>query len=80
MRYTKEDALRLVQSMVTYESDITGTTRQLFRTTTESDGWKDKKHVEFCKELSSVIQDIKNGVETVAAYREHLTQRINELG
>ena len=51
----------------------------IYSASKDSSGWKDKKHADFCKELSSVIQDIKNGVYTIREYKNHLNQKIQEL-
>lgn len=79
MKYNKEAALRVVQSMETYEDDIMTSTRDIYSASKDSSGWKDKKHADFCRELSSVIQDIKNGAYTIRDYKNHLNQKIQEL-
>ena len=79
MKYNKESALRVVQSMEIYENKIISSTRDIFNTSKDSSGWKDKKHGDFCRELSSVIQDIKNGAYTIRDYKNHLNQKIQEL-
>ena len=79
MKYEKQAALRLVQSMKTFEDDIRFATRDIYSASKDSSGWKDKKHNDFCRELSSVIQDIKNGAYTIRDYKNHLSQKIQEL-
>lgn len=79
MKYEKNAALQVVQSMKTYEDDIMSSTRNVYSASKDSSGWKDKKHADFCRELSSVIQDIKNGAYTIRDYKDHLEQKIKEL-
>lgn len=78
MRYEKEAALKVVDDMKSYEEKILRTTQILFDSA-RSLGWKDSKHLDFCKTLSSVIQDIKNGTYCIRDYGEHLSQKIQEL-
>lgn len=78
MKYDKAAAQQLVSNMKSYEDEIMSTTRDLYGATKDS-GWKDAKHTDFCRVLSSVVQDIKNGAYTIRDYKEHLDQRIREL-
>ena len=79
MKYDKTVARQLVQSMDVYENNILKCTRNLHGDA-KSPYWKDKKHNDFCRELSSVVQDIKNGSYTIRDYKNHLDQKIRELG
>ena len=79
MKYDKAAALQVVRSMETYEDDIMSSTRDIYSASKDSSGWKDKKHADFCRELSSVIQDIKNGAYTIRDYKNHLNQKIQGL-
>ena len=80
MIYNKQAAQSIVKNIGKYEENVLQATRAIFSDAINTAGWKDKKHSDFCKELSSVLGDVKNGVSTIRAYKEHLSKRIQELG
>lgn len=79
IKYDKQTALGVVRSMDTYEKEVLNATRHLNHDLNSS-GWKDEKCREFCIQLSTVIQDIKSSKMTINAYKNHLSQKIRELG